>query len=210
MRPSSIIKILIKAIILPFIAMFALNEWNLCEYVLFIPEGYRFDAGLALYMAILEAVAELVEYFILKANATITCTFYTDERHEARQIRPSIRMSEESMGVASIWCHVILNGDYKKLSGTEICLNIPRWFTVQIDANSNLIQEDSQIKWKLSSILPEYDNHKDVHAEIRMQLSFIRTETTDASIFLEPTVKRKRGLGFETNGIMVQNIGGTI
>ncbi len=57
MKLSSIIKILIKAVVLPIIAMFMLNKWNLCEYITFIPEDYRFEAGLALYMAILEAVA---------------------------------------------------------------------------------------------------------------------------------------------------------
>ena len=191
MRPSSIIKILIKAIVLPFIAMFMLNKWNLCDYVIFIPEDYRFEAGLALYMAILEAIAELAEYFIAKANATITCTFYTDERHEDSHTRPSIQMSENSMGVASVWCHIILNGDYKKLLGTEVCLDIPH-----------------QIKWNVSTLLPEHDNKKKVHTETRMKLSFIRNEATDASIVLEPTVKKKIGLEFETNGIMIQNVGG--
>ena len=75
MKPSSIIKILFKAIALPIIAMFVLNKWNLCEYITFIPEDYRFEAGLALYMALLEAVAEFIEYVIAKANATIICTF---------------------------------------------------------------------------------------------------------------------------------------
>ena len=195
MRPSSIIKILIKAVVLPFIAMFMLHKWNLCEYVTFIPENYRFEAGLALYMAVLEAIAELAEYFIAKANATITCTFYTDERHEDGHTRPSIQMSENSMGVASVWCHIILNGNYKKLSGTEVCLDIPQWFSTQLDGNSNITQEAYQIKWN-------------VYTEIRMKLSFIRTEATDVSIVLEPTVKKKIGLEFVTNGIMIQNVGG--
>ena len=208
MSPSSIIKILIKAIVLPFIAMFMLNKWNLCDYVIFIPEDYRFEAGLALYMAILEAIAELAEYFIAKANATITCTFYTDERHEDSHTRPSIQMSENSMGVASVWCHIILNGDYKKLLGTEVCLDIPQWFSAQLDANSNITQEAYQIKWNVSTLLPEHDNKKKVHTETRMKLSFIRNEATDASIVLEPTVKKKIGLEFETNGIMIQNVGG--
>lgn len=113
MRPSSIIKILIKAVALPIIAMFMLNKWNLCEYITFIPEDYRFDAGLALYMAVLEAVAEFIEYFIAKANATITCTFYIDERREDRHTKPTIQMSDSSMGIANVWCHIILDGNYK-------------------------------------------------------------------------------------------------
>lgn len=209
MRLSSIIKILIKAVGLPFIAMFMLNKWNLCEYVTFIPKDYQFEAGLALYMAILEAIAELVEYFVAKARATIACTFYSDERREDSHARPSIQMSENSMGVASVWCHIILNGNYKKLLGTEVCLDIPQWFSAQLDANSNIMQEAHQIKWNVSTLLPEHDNHKKVHTEMRMRLSFIRTESTDVSIVLEPTIKKKIGLEFETNGIMIQNVGGT-
>ena len=41
-----------------------------------------------------------------------------------------------------------------------------------------------------------------------MKLSFIRNEATDVSIVLEPTVKKKIGLEFVTNGIMIQNVGG--
>lgn len=207
MKPSSIIKILIKAVVLPIIAMFMLNKWNLCEYITFIPEDYRFEAGLALYMAILEAVAEFIEYFIAKANATITCTFYTDERREDRHAKPTIQMSDSSMGIASVWCHIILDGNYKILSGTEICLDIPQWFSAQLDANSSLNQNNHQIKWDVSTLLPEHDNKKDVHTETRMKISFIRNNENDASIVLEPTIKKRFGLEFETNGITIQNVG---
>jgi hypothetical protein len=207
LKPSSIIKILFKAIALPIIAMFVLNKWNLCEYITFIPEDYRFEAGLALYMALLEAVAEFIEYVIAKANATIICTFYTDERREDRQARPTIQMSNSSMGIASVWCHIILDGSYKKLSGTEICLDIPQWFSVQLDANSSLEQNNHQIKWNVSILLPEHDNQKEVHTEMRMKISFIRNNENDTSIVLEPTIKKKLGLEFETNGITIQNMG---
>ncbi len=207
MKPSSIIKILTKAVVLPIIAMFMLNKWNLCEYITFIPEDYRFEAGLALYMAMLEAVAEFIEYLITKANATITCSFYTDERREDGHAKPTIRMSDSSMGIASVWCHIILDGSYKKLSGTEICLDIPHWFSAQLDANSSLEQNDHQIKWNVSTLLPEHDNKKEVHTEMRMKISFIRNNASEASIVLEPTVKKKFGLGFETNGITIQNVG---
>lgn len=206
MKPSSIIKILIKAVVLPMIAMFMLNKWNLCGYITFIPEDYRFEAGLALYMAILEAVAEFIEYFIAKANATIACTFYTDERREDRHAKPTIQMSDSSMGIASVWCHIILDGNYKILSGTEICLDIPQWFSAQLDANSSLNQNNHQIKWDVSTLLPEHDNKKDIHTETRMKISFIRNNENDASIVLEPTIKKRFGLEFETNGITIQNM----
>lgn len=184
-----------------------LNKWNLCEYITFIPEDYRFDAGLALYMAVLEAIAELIEYFIAKANAAITCTFYVDERREDRHAKPTIQMSGSSMGIANVWCHIILDGNYKKLLGTEICLDIPQWFSAQLDANSSLEQNNHQIKWNVSTLLPEHDNKKDVHTETRMKISFIRNNENDASIVLEPTIKKRFGLEFETNGITIQNVG---
>ncbi len=80
--------------------------------------------------------------------------------------------------------------------------------STQLDGNSNITQEAYQIKWNVSTLLPEHDNHKNVYTEIRMKLSFIRTEATDVSIVLEPTVKKKIGLEFVTNGIMIQNVGG--
>ena len=187
--------------------MFVLNKWNMCEYITFIPEGYRFEAGLALYMAILEAIAELIEYLIAKANANITCTFYTDERREDTHSKPIIQMSDSSMGIASIWCHIILNGNYQKLYGTEICLDTPSWFSAQLDTNSSLEQNDHQIKWNVSTLLPEHDNNKKIHTEIRMKISFIRNDVNNASIVLEPTIKKKMGLKFETNGITIQNVG---
>lgn len=67
-------------------------------------------------MAMLEAVAEFIEYLITKANATIICSFYTDERREDGHAKPTIQMSDSSMGIGSVWCHIILDGNYKKLS----------------------------------------------------------------------------------------------
>lgn len=205
MKPSSIIKILIKAVFLPIIAMFVLNKWNLCEYITFIPKDYRFEAGLASYMAILEAAAEFIEYLILKANATIICTFYTDERREDSHAKPIIIMNESSMGVASIWCHITLDGNYKKLRETEICLDIPQWFSAQLDADSSLEQNNHQIKWNVSVLLPRHDNKKEIHTEMRMKISFIRNSTNDVFIDLEPTITKKWGLAFETNGITIQS-----
>ena len=67
MKPPIIIKILIKAIIPPIIAMFILSKWNFCEYITFIPEDHCFESGLALYLAILEAVP-IAAVRILTAN----------------------------------------------------------------------------------------------------------------------------------------------
>lgn len=208
MKPSSIIKILIKAISIPIIAMFALNKWNFCEYITFIPEDYQFEAGMALYMAVLEAISEFIEYFIAKNNAIITCIFYTDERREDSHIKPIIQMSDNSMGVASIWCHIILNGSYKNFKKKELYIDIPQWFSVQLEANSSLKQENRQIKWDISALLPEHDNGKEIYTEIRMKISFIRNEINDVSIFIEPTIKKSRGLKLVTNGVTIQNVGG--
>lgn len=186
--------------------MFVLNKWNLCEYITFIPESYRFEAGLALYLAILESVVESIEYFIMKANSTIKCIFYIDELREDSHIKPIIKMSKCTMGTAKILCHVTLDGNYKKLFGTEIYLDIPQWFSVQLNAGNNLDQDNNKIKWNISSLLPQHDNKIAVHAETRMEISFIQNNVNEALIDLEPTVKRKFGLKFDTNGFTIQNL----
>ena len=207
MKPPIIIKILIKAIIPPIIAMFILSKWNFCEYITFIPEDHCFESGLALYLAILEAIVELVEYFILKDKATIACIFYTNEQREDSSTTPIVQMSAKSMGVTNIWCHIILRGNYRKLVGTEICLDIPPWFSAQLDATSSLQQENRQIKWNVSALLPEHDNKKEIHTETRIKISLIRNNANNASIDLQPTVKKKRGLKFITNGMTIHNEG---
>lgn len=187
--------------------MFILHKWNVCEYITFIPEEYCFQAGLSLYLAILEAAIGFIEYFIAKGQASIMCTFYTSERTEDIRDKPIIRISDSSMGVASIWCHIILNGSYKKLCGTEIYLDIPQWLSVQLDSNSSLEQRDHKIKWNVSVLLPAHDNKKSVYTEIRMKISFIRNNLDNISIDLEPTINKKMGLEFSTNRVTIQNVG---
>ncbi len=40
-----------------------------------------------------------------------------------------------------------------------------------------------------------------------MKISFIRNNENNVSIVLEPTIKKRFGLEFETNGITIQNVG---
>ena len=46
MKIPSAIRILLKALLVPLIAVFFLNQFNIFEYITFVPEDYKFDVGL--------------------------------------------------------------------------------------------------------------------------------------------------------------------
>lgn len=186
--------------------MFALSKYNLCDYITFIPEDYRYEAGLTLYLAILEGACYVIEYFIEKSSASIKCVFYKDEKREDGHAKPVVTMSQKSLDVGSVWCHLVVAGNWKKLSKSQIILDIPEWFSAQIENDSFMTQENHKVIWNISSLLPANDNKKLVYVENRMKLSFIRNKKNNVMIDIEPTISEKRGLDFETNGLTVQNM----
>ncbi len=206
MKPSSIVKILVKAIMIPLVAMFALSRWNVCDYITFIPGDYRFEAGLTLYMAVLEGIVGFVEYFITQKYTIIKCIFYDNERREDTNVKPVISISGEGLDVASVGCHIVLDGYWKHLKESEIVLDIPNWFSVQPDITGVITQVDGKLTWNISAFLPTHDNGKKQHLESRMKLSFIRNSSSAIEIDLEPTLNKKVGKEFTTNGLTIRNV----
>lgn len=206
MKPSTIITILIKATLIPLFAMFALSRWNICDYITFIPEHFRFEAGLALYMAILEAVVEIVEYVVEQRHATITCIFYDNERREDSNTKPAININSSGMDVASVWCHIVLDGRWKQLKELQIILDVPNWFSIQPDKTGIITQANGKVIWNIAELLPNHDNGTKQHLENRMKLSFIRNSPNAIEIDLEPTINKKAGKEFTTNGLTIRNM----
>lgn len=206
MKPLAILKILIKAILIPFIALFVLSKWNMCDHITFIPEDYRFEAGLTLYMAVLEAVAGFFEYFIEQKQTTVQCIFYDNERKEDSNSKPVVCISSARMDVAIVWCHLVLEGNWKRLKESEIVLDIPTWFSVQPDATGVINQADGKLTWNIAALLPPHDNKKKQRVENRMKLSLIRNTPNANEIDLEPTINRALGKGFLTNGLTIRNV----
>ena len=61
MRVPTIVKLILKSLIIPIVAVISLNYFNLFEYVVFVPEDYRYEVGLTVYLAISETIYGLIE-----------------------------------------------------------------------------------------------------------------------------------------------------
>ena len=46
MRVPTIVKLILKSLIIPIVAVISLNYFNLFEYVVFVPDDYRNEVGL--------------------------------------------------------------------------------------------------------------------------------------------------------------------
>ena len=79
MRGSTIVKLFLKSLIIPLVVVISLSYFNLFNYVIFVPQDYRYEVGLTVYLAIAETIYGLIESWIEQKQATIKCIFYVSD-----------------------------------------------------------------------------------------------------------------------------------
>lgn len=210
MKNFNIIKAIIKHFILPLIAIFIIVKFNLFSYIRFIPEDYRFEGGLAVYLGIIGSIYESIENALEKKKAKITCTFYVYDK-EINNI-PTIVCDDNSNGTAFLNCHIELEGNLKKLRNSSILLSLPEWLTSQVSSNDIVLNynNNNQLLWTFDKLLPERGNQNQ-KAEYNQKIPFIINRADSSlSILLKPQIeqtKRYIGVSFESNGFKVENGG---
>lgn len=105
MNVSAIIKIILKAILIPVIAVWGLSKFNVFEYITFVPQEYQYEIGLTVYLALIEAVYGFGENFIDSKKAKVMCVFFKSEMDKDGKNIPSI-ICDEIIGVATINCDI--------------------------------------------------------------------------------------------------------
>lgn len=205
MRVSTIIKVLLKAIIVPVIVVFGLSKFNLFEYMTFIPTDYQYEVGLTFYLAFMEAVYGFVENAIEQKKSKITCTFYVSDADRNIENTPLI-VCDNDVGVAIINCHLEVSGNLKKIRKSVLKLELPSWLTAQINVQDTVLSYGSNVlSWKFDRMLPSTGVNS-LSAEYKSRISLIKNSSGDnMTIKLEPQIQKKWGLKFETNGFRIQN-----
>lgn len=61
MRVPTIVKLVLKSLIIPIIVILCLNFFNLFNYITFVPIEYQYDVGLTVYLAVAEAIYTLIK-----------------------------------------------------------------------------------------------------------------------------------------------------
>lgn len=210
LKLSSFVTITIKSVFAPILAMFILSKCNICDYLSFIPDGYKYESGVTLYVALILLFIEAITEFINKSKAQIQCVFYPDYSKESSVYKPEIVLSGNQLGVSAIYCHLIIEGNYKTLKDTRIDMEIPSWFGIQSDGKNCISQEGSTITWDISKLLPTNDPTNDVFVECRDKLLFVKNNNNNSFIVLEPIIRKnikKHNISFKTNGFVVRNEG---
>ena len=75
MKVSTMITIILKAILVPIVAIFFLNKFNLFEHITFVPEEYQYEIGLTAYLALIEALYGFGENFINSKKASVVVCY---------------------------------------------------------------------------------------------------------------------------------------
>lgn len=206
-----IIKIVVGALVLPLSSLFLVSKFNLFSYLEFIPIEYQYEAGLACYIAIIDAIYEYIAYQISKRQTKVTFVFYKAKNEMMISNVPTVILSEQSNGVATFNCRILLEGNLKRLQKMRIQLPLPAWVTSQISQNDEIMHcDDSGVYWEFSKILPSNSEHKQ-YIECTSKIPLIKNQSENAlSITIRPQMAKKHcwdswGIEFESNEIIIQN-----
>lgn len=205
MNVSTIIKIFLKAILIPIVTVWGLSKFNVFEYITFIPEDYRYEIGLTVYLALIEALYEFGEKFVDSKKAKVVCIFFKSETDKDGKNIPTI-ICDATIGVAVINCYIELTGNLGRLRKCKLQMELPSWLTAQISASDAVLSYTGNLlTWEFSKMLPEM-GIGDQSATYKSKISLIRnTSENNISIKLEPQMKKTKCISFETNGFKVQN-----
>lgn len=205
-RIPAIVKLAFKSIILPIVVVVLLNCFNLFVYITIIPEEYRYEVGLTVYLAVAEAVYGFIGNFIEKKRAHVRCTFYLSEADKDINNNPAIVCDSNGLGVATLNCQFEISGNLKRLRKCKVYMELPEWLSSQVSSSDIVLDYSmNKLKWGFSRLLPETGLNGQT-AKYRNKISFIRTTSeSNLSIVLKPQLDKCFGVSFETNYIKVQN-----
>ena len=210
MKIPSPIQILLKAILVPLLAVISLNKFNFFSYVTFVPDDYKFDVGLTVYLTLIEAFYEIVKRHIAKSMSEIECVFY--ERKDSINIKNTpVFVCDSQSGVTTILCRIRLQGNVDNLRKCSLVLNLPTWLSSQVSADHiSLEYSDNKLMWKFDRFLSDSTSLDDKYAEMDIKIPVILTTATKGlSTIIQPelvlsTRFLKRAL-LRTNCVQIRN-----
>ena len=199
MKVSTMITIILKAILVPIVAIFFLNKFNLFEHITFVPEEYQYEIGLTAYLALIEALYGFGENFINSKKASVVCVFFKSETDKDEKNIPSI-ICDEAVGVANINCNIELTGNLGRVRKCKLQMELPSWLTAQVSNSDTVLSYTGNLLiWEFDKLLPE-TGISNQSATYKSKISLIKnTSGNNISIKLEPQMKRIIGIDFIIN-----------
>lgn len=209
LKAPSVIRIIIKAVLIPLISVFALNKFNLFSYITFIPEEKQFDVGLTTYLGIVEALAFLLENTIEMNRPRITCVFYVKQSEKDIRRTPTIICGKDSLDVAIVRCELVVSGNARLFKENILSMSLPEWLSSQVSTGDRVVTyTENRLLWNFSKAIP-CNSWIGINAKCDMEIPLIRSQDKDyLDIVLRPTIiKRWMRIcaSFETNTFKICN-----
>lgn len=126
---------LLKGILIPLLGLFLVSKYNLVYKFNFIPEDYKFEAGLGFYLIGLEWVFLLIQFVWEKyCCAEISLIFYKAEREINIDDDPTYELNTDC---ARVKCKLSVQGRSWYLKDVKINIALPSIITGQVPTEVN-------------------------------------------------------------------------
>ena len=195
----NLIKKLMKPVIITVGTLFALYKCNIFEFITIIPDNYKYDVGLTVYLAFFGFAYDWCDDYINSKRAQIVCTFYQLENVKI--------ICDKSTGTAMICCELQLTGDSSRLRNCKLQMDLPQWLSSQVK-NTDIVLEytSDTLIWTFDHLIPD-SKEKQVNVKYNVKIPFINNNGENKVSFkLFPTIKNnKTMIDFRTNGFYIQN-----
>lgn len=199
-----------KMILVPLISVILLNAANIFDFVTFIPENYRFECGLIVYLAVCEAGWDFLKRKLSSRCANIDCIFYVHKEEKSIDNTPTIICGPSSTNVASLKCEIRLEGCANTLRNTHLRLLLPEWLSTQV-SSSNLVLKysDNILIWEFDKIIQDSEK-KEVLIMHTVDIPFIQNaDNVEIVQTLFPEIEAKWTdkfiVSFKTNKFNISN-----
>lgn len=195
---ASLFFTIVKGILMPILAMFLVNKWNLFESITFVPGEYMFEAGLAAYFCVLECLYAKVMSKINANEAKIECLFYCSGQQESIESNPAIQFRDE---VAYINGKINVSGKAKKLCENSVLITMPNWVDIQINGCENLIIIENNIcKIRIDRIINSREDTVE-SASVKFKIGLIKNYSSNQeySKVIQPSLEKKFRYKFTYN-----------
>ena len=111
MKIPTTMKLILKSLIIPILAIIMLDRFNLFDFIAFVPDGHRYDIGFTMYSAAIGIIHGVIENYIEQNQANIKCIFFSSKNDKDIKSNPLVVLSDDDMGVASINCLIEIEGN---------------------------------------------------------------------------------------------------
>ncbi|MBK5244273.1 MAG: hypothetical protein JJE18_04480 [Eubacteriaceae bacterium] len=178
MKNSLIINV-IQTVLSAIFGILILNQFNIFDYLNFVPSEIKYEVGMTVYFAIIDSILTyILEDIKRKYSYRIECTFYCKKNEPNLSENPIVNFQED---VTEIAIKVSVEGDSSQLREMSIVFNFPDWLTVQSSSEVIEISESTHsCVLRLNKFIP--DSKKKESGSVYSNLVFIK-DTQDIAAY---------------------------